>query len=124
MKVVEHSADGKTYQLKSKYEYWPQTIDVQFRLTYEKGDVPLDGSCSSNVEPIEEITAAPATILSSTNIIERHEWEKDGKKYMNGKCVLPIAESLDDFYIAITLDQDTSGIKVSLSFMYNFYQNC
>ncbi|XP_052061794.1 endoglucanase E-4-like [Mytilus californianus] len=113
MKVVEHSADGKTYQLKSKYEYWPQTIDVQFRLTYKKGDIPLDGSCSSNVEPIEEpeTAAAPATIIESTNIIERHEWKKDGKMYMNGKCVLPIAETLNDFYIAITLDQDTSGIK-------------
>jgi hypothetical protein len=29
MKVTKRLDDGKKYEMKSRYEYWPQTIDVQ-----------------------------------------------------------------------------------------------
>jgi hypothetical protein len=51
MRDTEHLNAGKTYKMKSIYEQWPETIDVQFRLTYNKGSPPIKGTCSSSTEP-------------------------------------------------------------------------
>ncbi|CAC5381276.1 E3.2.1.4 [Mytilus coruscus] len=72
MEVVEHSPNRKTYQMKSKYAYGPQIIDVQFRLIYKKGDIPLDGSCSSNVEPTEE----PETTTTQQPVSTKYDYAK------------------------------------------------
>lgn len=112
MKVTERSEDKKTYTMKSKYEYWPQKIDVQFRLTYKKGGPPLTGSCLSNVEPTPDEEEAEAEIVASNTIQYEHDWKDGEGRIMQGKCVLPLTKSLDDFYLALNFDQRTDSLKV------------
>jgi hypothetical protein len=124
MNVTDRLDDGKTYEMKSKYEYWPQMIDVQIRLSYEKGTGPVNATCSSNIEPIVEPTESATgdtEQVASTNIIEVHTWEDNGQKIMQGKCFIPITEKIENFYLAVTLDQDTSGIVVSLYLLFIIY---
>lgn len=121
MKIVDKQNDGKKYELKSKYEYGPQTVNVQFRLDYKKSGVPLEGSCSSNVEPEEEATVtltsnAPGeSVLAISDIIQDNSWEAGSDLIMQGRCILPITNTLDDFYIALLFDQNTFGLTVSVA---------
>jgi len=124
MKVTNRLDDGKTYKMKSKYEYWPQMIDVQIRLSYEKGTGPVNATCSSNIEPVVEPTESATgntEQVASTNIVQVHTWEENGQKIMQGQCFLPITEKIEDYYLAVTLDQDTSGIVVSLYLIFSYF---
>ena len=123
MKVTKRLDDGKKYEMKSRYEYWPQTIDVHFKLVYKKGDDPLSGTCSSNVESVSKegsqgkiITTQNDAILpgSLTDIVEENFWKdyQTGMMIMQGKCYFPINKILKDFYVVVILDQDTIAFKV------------
>jgi hypothetical protein len=72
------------------------------------------------VEPTESSTGDTEQV-ASTNIIEVHTWEDNGQKIMQGKCFIPITEKIENFYLAVTLDQDTSGIVVSLYLLFIIY---
>ncbi|XP_063435761.1 uncharacterized protein LOC134716686 [Mytilus trossulus] len=105
MTVTDRLDDGKTYKMKSKYEYGPKTIDVHFRLTYNEAYIPISGSCSSSVE-------GTAAILKDVgNIIHENDWEENGMMVIQGKCILPIEKTLEDFYISVTLNEETSELK-------------
>jgi hypothetical protein len=54
-------------------------------------------------------------------MLYRHFGEDNGQKIMQGKCFIPITEKIETFYLAVTLDQDTSGIVVSLYLLFIIY---
>ena len=122
MKVTDRLDDGKTYEMKSKYEYGPQMIDVQIRLSYEKGTGPVNAICSSNIEPVVKLTkrsTGHTEQVASTNIIRIvHFRRENGQKMMQGQCFLPMTKKIEHYYLAVTLDQDTSGIVVSLYLIF------
>ncbi|CAC5426363.1 unnamed protein product [Mytilus coruscus] len=104
MEVTDRLDGGKTYKMRNKYEYGQKIIDVHFTLTYKEADVPISGSCSSSVEET-------ALLKDAGNIINENDWEENGMMVMQGKCILPVEKKLEDFYISVTLNEETFKLK-------------
>jgi len=142
MDVESRAQNGVWYFTKNKYDYGPQTINMEFQLEMNRRDRLPRGKCITNLpEPLP--TSTPTTTITTTTSVEPtssertqsttksvattqappasgnvvpvvtvHSWPTNGANKMKGKCLFTLDKALDDFRLNISLSDNTFDLEV------------
>ncbi|XP_061162219.1 uncharacterized protein LOC133171479 [Saccostrea echinata] len=121
MKTVEVLNEGQLYRLRSKYEYHPRNVSVEFIIDFY--GAPPKGVCNSNIKdpnplpptvpafvPPENCPKAQGPGLTSA-IQKESVWSAGSAKTMTAFCDFEFAKDLKKYCITVDLDQQSSAFS-------------